>query len=159
MKILREKVKVLVEDELKMANEEFPLFRSDHEAYGVLDEELNEAMDAAHEAVHAFGDFRYAVFNDDEDMKKDAIDKIRKSAIETACEFVQVAAMARKWKISQTDDFPQEHADALADNMTPEEVKKFCCETPSFLKKDGTITIANGKMKLTIKTKGEKDAE
>ena len=157
--------------ELELANEEFHLFRSDHEAVGVLWEEVEEAESEATSVRNMFKEFKDCVFNDWEQDMPSIMDSIGANAIEAACEFIQVAAMAKKWKYSRTaeiagewemshkNDFPQEHADALADNMTPEEVKKFCCETPSFLKKDGTITIANGKMKLTIKTKGEKDAE
>lgn len=106
MKELRRKVTDLKWEELSMANKEFPMFHSDHEAYGVLDEELNEAVDAAHEAIHSFGDFRYAVFNDDEELKTSAIDSIEKYAVEAACEYIQVAAMARKWKAGKSKGMP-----------------------------------------------------
>ena len=142
MKELRRKVTDLKWEELKMANKEFPMFHSDHEAYGVLDEELNEAMDAAHDAIHAFGDFRYAVFHDEEEMlmKKESIDRIEKYAVEAACEYIQVAAMARKWKVGKTKEMPD-------------------FEIPSFLKEYTSSINQNDIQKITLycKQEGEKN--
>lgn len=140
MKELRRKVTDLKWEELKLANKEFPMFHSDHEAFGVMAEEKVEAIEEAVNIINAFDDFKYAVFHDDEEMKKGSIDSIEKYAVEAACEFIQVAVMARKWKVGKTKEMPD-------------------FEIPSFLK-DDTIPINQNdihKITLYCKQEGEKN--
>ena len=101
MKELRNSVRKLIGEELMRANEQFPLFRSDHEAVGVIAEEVEEMRTEAINTTSHYEWFKMAVFDDfDFDVKKEAIDNIEMTATELACEAVQVAAMARKWKMS-----------------------------------------------------------
>lgn len=140
MKELRRKVTDLKWEELKMANKEFPMFNSDHEAFGVLAEEKDEAIEEAVNIINAFDDFKYAVFHDDVKMKKESIDRIEKYAVEAACEFIQVAAMARKWKVGKTKEMPD-------------------FEIPSFLKEYTSSINQNDIHKITLycKQEGEKN--
>ena len=101
MNLLRHEVIKLVTDEVLRANKQFPLFRSDHEAVGVIAEEVEEMRTETINTTSHYEWFKMAVFDDfDFDVKKEAIDNIEMTATELACEAVQVAAMARKWKMS-----------------------------------------------------------
>ena len=101
MKELRNSVRKLIGEELMRANGQFPLFRSDHEAVGVIAEEVEEMRTETINTTSHYEWFKMAVFDDfDFDVKKEAIDNIEMTATELACEAVQVAAMARKWRMS-----------------------------------------------------------
>ena len=45
MKELQRDIEYLVSEELTRANKKNPLFHSDHEAFGVIDEEVREVID------------------------------------------------------------------------------------------------------------------
>lgn len=91
----------LVAEELKRANENFPLFHSDHEGYAVIQEEIDEAMSANREAMK---------------HKESAWDWIKANVQTNACEeikamrevlghgiaeMIQIAAMCEKFIQSQ----------------------------------------------------------
>lgn len=98
MKELQRDIGFLVIKELDRANKKNPLFHSDHEAFGVIDEEVRETIDEAESIVIRFAGFRTAVHKDgSKKLKGDAIASIKKAAIRCACEAVQVAAMCDKW--------------------------------------------------------------
>lgn len=61
MKELQRDIEYLVSEELTRANKKNPLFHSDHEAYGVIDEEAKEMMDEAELIVAGCAGFRTSV--------------------------------------------------------------------------------------------------
>lgn len=98
MKELQRDIEYLVSEELIRANKKNPLFHSDHEAYGVIDEEATEMMDEAELIVAGCAGFRTAVHRDyPRGVKGEAIAIIKEAAVRCACEVVQVAAMCDKW--------------------------------------------------------------
>lgn len=119
MNELRTLVEALIKGELKRANKKFPLFHSDHEAVAVIEEEMREASDDGATLADSFEQFKEAVFGDYFiSDKRDRINSIEQFARELACESIQIAAMAQKWKMS---------------HITQDEIKKFSCEKPSYL--------------------------
>lgn len=147
MKILRRRVNGLVENELKLANCQNPLFSSKHEGLGVITEEFIEACEDFDALRDVYNDFTYGVCHDDDEMVLGTIHSMDMIAIEAACELIQVAAMARKFESLYEDPankpFTQEEADWLAtmDTMTDHERDTFVCEKPSFLNEDAYIRI------------------
>lgn len=116
---LRTLVEALIKGELKRANTKFPLFHSDHEAVAIIEEEMREASDDAGILSDYFGAFKEMVFDDHSiSDRRDSIENIEQFARELACESIQIAAMAQKWKMS---------------HITKDEIKKFSCEKPSYL--------------------------
>lgn len=95
MNAVENQVRELVDKELSAANERFPQFHSRHEGFAVILEELEELEDAVRLARTGLG----MLWNDikaNQDPKW-KVDSIRMSAIDAACEAIQVAAMARKF--------------------------------------------------------------
>lgn len=101
MKELQRDIDFLVSEELTRANKKNPLFHSDHEAFGVIDEEVKETMDETKSVVARCAGFRRAVHGDySKEFKGGCIVSIKEAAIRCACEAVQVAAMCDKWVMS-----------------------------------------------------------
>ena len=97
MKELREKVYTLVDWELNKANENWPLFNSDHEGISVIEEEVVEAFVEAISAKENFESLKNKVFNDDKEATPFICTDIKNAASLAAAEFIQVAAMAQKF--------------------------------------------------------------
>ena len=90
----KKKIETLIQEELKSANEKYPLFHSPHEAFAVLKEEVEEANEE-------FADIFTSLFKMWSNVRndiplKDNASKIYNIAINAACEAIQVAAMAQK---------------------------------------------------------------
>ena len=97
---LRNILDCMVEDELKWANKEHgEKFHSNHEAIAVTFEEIQEAQDEF-EIVFEELEGLWRCVKYDWAVPKDVLDRISTHAINGACEMIQVAAMARKWKES-----------------------------------------------------------
>ena len=93
MKELQRDIEYLISEELTRANKKNPLFHSDHEAFGVIDEVGLITANCT--------EFRDATYKDSVfDTKADAILRIKIAAVKCACEAVQVAAMCDKWVMS-----------------------------------------------------------
>lgn len=84
----------LVKKELEEANKVHPMFQSNHEAYAVILEEVEETQDAMDGAKVHLKQFWDGVRNDCN--YKDEIAILRGYAIEVAREAIQVAAMCTK---------------------------------------------------------------
>ena len=97
MDVVREDVKRLVMKELQAANEKFPLFSSSHEGYAVILEELEEIYDEETRLEPGIHGLWCSVKGDDPDGCKRYCNQIYKSAINTAVEAIQTAAMAEKF--------------------------------------------------------------
>lgn len=96
---LLEKVKTLTDEELKLANEQHPLFASNHEGSAVIREEVEEAEDEMTK-IRYYNGLLWNDIKENENVKDDA-DAIRKHAILCACECIQVAAMCEKMKMEK----------------------------------------------------------
>lgn len=84
----------LAKIELAQANEKYPLFHSQHEAYGVLKEEIEEAVDEINKLLKHEEQFWIDV---KKDIKADHIIGLMKvDAIEAVKELIQVIAMCDK---------------------------------------------------------------
>lgn len=101
MKELQRDIEYLVSEELTRANKKNPLFHSDHEAFGVIDEEVREVIDETELIIYWCKRFRALTHRDgSREVKDDAITSIKEAAVLCACEAVQVAAMCDKWVMS-----------------------------------------------------------
>ena len=95
---LIQEVTELVEREYGRASAKFGCTNnSDHESYAVLLEECEEA-EAEYEGVQRAMAYLWALIkkNDADDTKFEACHRLQKRAMLAACEFIQVAAMAKK---------------------------------------------------------------
>lgn len=100
MKELLNNIDKAIEQELHMANEQNPLFRSTHEGLGVILEEVEEALTEQEKLCRHFNSFKASVF-DDSFLEKDAdfstLGLMATDAKHLAAEAVQVAAMCQKF--------------------------------------------------------------
>ena len=97
--IAREKIYELIADELKDANEKYPLFHSPHEAYAVLKEEVDE-LDHELEKIKNLTESLWVAVKCDRNIENYA-DRIYAYAVMTVQEAIQVAAMTEKIKQSE----------------------------------------------------------
>lgn len=96
MRELKAELNLAVSKEYTRANLKFPMFHSNHEALGVIDEEVEEALQEVYDLVTTFGDYRVAVHHDDISMMIKCLADMREIALLGACELIQVAAMCDK---------------------------------------------------------------
>lgn len=90
------KMDSLVDDELAMANNQHGFFfKNSAEAWGVIEEEYEEAEDKVGILEIALQKWKYKVRTEDASREED-LQAIKEKAIYGACELVQVAAMAEK---------------------------------------------------------------
>lgn len=94
-------VQRLAMQELIHANEKKPLFASDHEAYGVLAEEVYETECECKQMCDWLEQFKIATFKDCD--ARTAVRKLRASAVLCAAEAIQVVAMCDKQVISKDE--------------------------------------------------------
>ena len=95
-KLLNE-VNGLIATELSRANEQHPMFHSDHEAWAVTREEYMETEDALKQLEYELRYTDYMTRHDDTDGILERVNKLRSCALHVACEAIQTAAMAEKW--------------------------------------------------------------
>lgn len=95
MNAVENEVRELIEKELAAANERFPQFRSAHEGYAVLLEEVDEANDEMQQ-LHGHMEVLWLRIKQNLRML-DNTERIYDSAVYLACEAIQIAAMARKF--------------------------------------------------------------
>lgn len=96
-KITKEQVETLVKNELKMALEQHGEFHSLHEAYAVTLEEVEEAELECENVRKWCEGFKSWVFGDAVgEIVSNRVKWVHESAINLACEAIQVAAMAEK---------------------------------------------------------------
>ena len=95
MNAVKSEVEKLVQKELESANQRFQMFRSDHEGYAVLKEEIEEAYEETVEIKDSL-DCAWSCIRIDSHYEN-CIENIKNHAIFLACEAIQVAAMAQKF--------------------------------------------------------------
>lgn len=99
MNTIKSDVEKLVQKELESANQRFPMFRSDHEGYAVLKEEVEESKQALVNAETYLNLLWLGVKGNL--VHERNIQYLKRYAEDLACEAIQVAAMAQKFIDSQ----------------------------------------------------------
>lgn len=99
MNAIREDVEILVHEELDNANKLFPLFRSPHEGYAVIKEEIEEAEEQLTYSKQLLESLwtSIKVNNSRLPYSKMFCKDLKQRAIDGATELIQVAAMAQKY--------------------------------------------------------------
>ena len=96
MEELIAEITTAADNELKRANEKFPLFHSPHETYGVIAEEMKEMSDDCESLIDIFTTYFANVCENEMPFQKTNLVSLRETAIHMAAETCQVAAMAQK---------------------------------------------------------------
>lgn len=129
MERLRTEVQKVMMNELKRANEKFPLFNSAHEGISVIREELLEAYEELDALTDITYDTEQAVFKDKPNKDIHAI--ARQGAIAAicgACELIQVAAMYDKFRTSIDQKAAEDARKSEFMNIPQEEINRICEE-------------------------------
>lgn len=93
-KKLRRKIKDLVLYELEIASKDNgDFFHSSHEGMGVIQEEVEETIEAVARMSEEYDDFKRATYKD---VRPQRTQELFTAAVDAACEAVQVAAMVIK---------------------------------------------------------------
>ena len=103
MNAVKSDVEKLVQKELESANQRFPMFRSDHEGAAVIFEEIEETESEMRAVNRHFASTWYSVKQNERIKTYSYINKLKNSAVNLACEAIQVAAMAQKFIDSQKE--------------------------------------------------------
>lgn len=102
--VIKRDIYNLIDKELEAANEKFPLFNGKHEAYAVILEEAEEAMDEAATLEILVNNFWLGVRgNHEPEALHEELTAIYNTAINLATEAMQTAAMARKGILSNIE--------------------------------------------------------
>lgn len=97
MEKLYKDVEIEIENELQRAAVKFgDKNNSPHEAYAVIREEVEEAMEEVRELTFHLKDYWQGVKNNEREEQNKSLDDLKKRAHLAACEMIQVAAMAQK---------------------------------------------------------------
>ena len=102
MNVIENDVSKLVFKELNNANEQFPLFHTPHEGYGVIKEEIEECMDNTSMLLETFAAAWHNIKNNTAAF--DEIRQTRDLAMQLATEAIQTAAMCEKYNLSLAED-------------------------------------------------------
>lgn len=103
MNAVKEDVEKLIKKELESANQRFPMFHSDYEGAAVIYEEIEEAESEMRGVNRHFAGAWYSVKTNERSRSYQYINKIKNSAVNLACEAIQIAAMAQKFIDSQKE--------------------------------------------------------
>lgn len=98
MNAVHDDVVKLVDKELESANKKFPMFRSAHEGYAVILEEVDEAQDEMNN-LNGLTNLLWKAVKVDSEVENFLVG-IQIKAEALACEAIQVAAMAKKFQES-----------------------------------------------------------
>lgn len=102
MNAIENNIDDLVFKELNSANQQFPLFQSPHEGYGVIKEEIEEVMDDMNVLLEVFANAWSGIKKNEPVFPQMKI--ARELAKQVAIEAIQVAAMCDKYSMSLEGD-------------------------------------------------------
>ena len=102
MNAIENNIDDLVFKELNSANQQFPLFQSPHEGYGVIKEEIEEVMDDMNVLLEVFANAWSGIKKNEPVFPQMKIAK--ELAKQIAIEAIQVAAMCDKYSMSLEGD-------------------------------------------------------
>lgn len=91
-----EDVEKLAEKEIESANERFPQFHSPHEGWAVLREEYDKLEEEVHQLDGEINCYLWGSVK--RNTTADNVEAVVSRAIAVACEAVQVATMAQKYR-------------------------------------------------------------
>ena len=103
MNSVKQDAEKLVQKELESANQKFPVFHSDYEGAAVIYEEIEEAESEMRGVNRHFASTWYLVKQNERIKAYSYINKLKNSAVNLACEAIQIAAMAQKFIDSQKE--------------------------------------------------------
>ena len=101
MNAVKEDVEKLVQKELESANQRFPMFRSDHEGYAVIKEEIEESEQAL-ENTKVYLNLLWIGVKANLVHERN-IKYLKRYAEGLACSAIQMATMAQKFIDSQKE--------------------------------------------------------
>lgn len=101
MNAVKQDVEKLVQKELESANRRFPMFRSDHEGYAVIKEEIEESEQAL-ENTKVYLNLLWIGVKENLVHERN-VKYLKRYAEDLACEAIQVTAMAQKFIDSQKE--------------------------------------------------------
>lgn len=122
------KIQELVDEELKEANEKYPLFHSYHEAYAVIKEEVEECKEDVQEMEMVLSYFWGKVKRNR--SSNDLVSGMKKIALEAAAEAIQVAAMCDKFLMTKDTYLNGWIKCKDPSELTPENICRFCATGP-----------------------------
>lgn len=102
MNAIENNIDDLVFKELNSANQQFPLFQSPHEGYGVIKEEIEEVVDDMNVLLEVFANAWSGIKKNEPVFPQMKI--ARELAKQVAIEAIQVAAMCDKYSMSLEGD-------------------------------------------------------
>lgn len=122
------KIQELADEELKEANKKYPQFSSDHEAYAVILEELEETEENV-KAMRYCMEVMWCCVKRDKEPRK-SVEDLKRFALRAAAEAIQVAAMCDK--VLMTKDTYLHGWIKCKDpsELTPENICRFCATGP-----------------------------
>lgn len=97
IKIIKDMAEEMARKELKLANEQYPYFASNHEGWAVIIEEYFEAVTELKECKEMVTAIQACVFEDKEQEACAYALRLKQYATFLACEGIQLAAMAQKF--------------------------------------------------------------
>lgn len=97
MKELLKSVESLTFEELARSYEKFPKFNSPHEGKSVIEEEIEEHQDDTNEIQSYFQTMWWHIKRNENQHALEFAARLRESAVHSAAEAIQVAAMAQKY--------------------------------------------------------------
>jgi hypothetical protein len=104
MEQIKSEIERIAKDELKRANEKFPLFHSKHEGFAVILEEIWESENEFKYIKHFSKELKWSVFCDyPEHEVKSAVKSLKNTAVKACAELVQVVAMCDKFIMSRDE--------------------------------------------------------
>lgn len=122
------KIQELADEELKEANEKYPLFHSCHEAYAVIKEEVEECKEDVQEMEMVLSYFWGKVKRNR--SSNDLVSGMKKIALEAAAEAIQVAAMCDKFLMTKDTYLHGWIKCKDPSELTPENICRFCAASP-----------------------------
>lgn len=108
-------IEALVEAELERIIEEHGYFNSDHEAWAVIREEIEEAQEDM-DIVYRRHRFWWERIRANDTDNLELVDEIEKNAIEAIKELVQVIACCRKYKWKHLKEWVQKRVERVGGN-------------------------------------------
>lgn len=102
MNVVKDDVIELVGKELASANKRFPPFRSSHEGYAVILEELEEAQEELDNSIVNF-DLAWGLIKADQ-YPYSPVRRSYNATVNAICELIQYAAMQRKFLDMEEQD-------------------------------------------------------
>lgn len=129
MDVIRENIEKLITKELELANDNYPMFHSRHEACAVL----LERVEKAEKELELFSEWMNRVWSAithkrENNVYEDRLKEFKICAIDGVCRLIQVAAMCQK-AVDSLEATTKWVTDPIED-ISPEPDKQICAKIP-----------------------------